>query len=170
MKIYENEFPSCSVPGSLIADTGQLNWNLLLTVTQHGDKGWNRTYLPIDINPSIIHPAHERLYHTTGIYAPYSLRTAWRVLLRPTRIRLVKELWDGAYDFWSLSKKTKECLTIWRCRNKDSTFFSVILRPLVLIRPGFVHASSCTADRRLSNWANRADKLQNGQVLFFLKW
>ena len=68
-------------------------------MTQHGDKGWNRTYVPIDINLSIFHPAHERLYHTTGIYAPYSLRTAGKVLLRPTRIRLVKELWDGAYDF-----------------------------------------------------------------------
>ena len=25
----------------------------LATVTQHGDRGWNRTYVPIDINPSI---------------------------------------------------------------------------------------------------------------------
>ena len=30
-----------------------------------------------------------------------------------------------------------ECLTICRCYNKDSTFFSVILRPWVLVRPGF---------------------------------
>ena len=162
MKIYQNEFPSCSVPGSLIAYTGQLNWNLLLTVTQHGDRGWNRTYLPIDINPSIIHPAHERLYHTTGIYAPYSLRTAGRVLLRRTGTRLVKELWRP--------KKTKECLIICRCRNKGSTFFSVIWRPRVLVRQGFVHTSSRTADRRLSNWANRAAELQNGQLLFLLKW
>ena len=41
------------------------------------------------INPFITHPAHERLYHTTGVDAPYSLRTAVWVLLRPTRIRTV---------------------------------------------------------------------------------
>ena len=62
------------------------------TVTQHGDRGWNRTDFPIDINPSITHPAHGRLYHTTWVYAPYSLRTAVWVLLRPTRIKALKEL------------------------------------------------------------------------------
>ena len=40
------------------------------TVTQHGDRGWNRTDFPIDINPFITHPAHERLYHITWVYAP----------------------------------------------------------------------------------------------------
>ena len=30
------------------------------TVTQHGDRGWNRTYVPIDISPFIIHPAHNK--------------------------------------------------------------------------------------------------------------
>ena len=52
------------------------------TVTQHGDRGRNRTCVPIDINPSITHPAFERLYHTTGVYDPYSLRTAVWVFLR----------------------------------------------------------------------------------------
>ena len=43
------------------------------TVTQHGDRGWDRTCIPNDINPFITHPAHEtELYHTTGVYAPYS--------------------------------------------------------------------------------------------------
>ena len=32
--------------------------------------------VPIDINPFITQPAHERLYHTAGVFAPYSLRTA----------------------------------------------------------------------------------------------
>ena len=77
------------------------------TVTQNGDSGWHRTCFPIDINPFIIHPAHERLYHTTRVYAPYSLQTAVRVLLRPTRIRTVIELWDGAYGFSSLAEKTR---------------------------------------------------------------
>ena len=34
-----------------------------------GHRGWNRTNVPIDINPFIIHPAHEWLYHTTEVYA-----------------------------------------------------------------------------------------------------
>ena len=55
------------------------------TATQHGDRGWNGAYVPIDIKTFIIHPAHEMLYHTTGAYASYLLRTAVWVLLRPTR-------------------------------------------------------------------------------------
>ena len=76
-------------------------------VTQHGDREWHRTNISTDINPFITHPAHERLYHTTRVYAPYSLQTAVRVLLRPTRIRTVTELWDGAYGFSSLAEKTR---------------------------------------------------------------
>ena len=63
-----------------------------IMVTQRCDGGWNRTNVPIDINPFITHPAHERLYHTTRLYAPYSLWTEVWVLLRSTRIRTVKEL------------------------------------------------------------------------------
>ena len=77
------------------------------TVTQYSDREWNRTYFLIDMNPFIIHPAHERLYHTTGVYARYSLRSTVWVLLRVTRIRPVKEPWDGTYGFSSLSKKTR---------------------------------------------------------------
>ena len=40
------------------------------TMTQHGDRGWNRINVPIDINPFIIHPAHGRLYHIIGVHAP----------------------------------------------------------------------------------------------------
>ena len=104
-------------------------------MTQHGDRGWQRTSVSVAINPFITHPAHERLYHTTGVYAPYSLRTAGWDLLRPTR-RAVRR---GLYGFSSLSEKTRmtlECLTICRCYNKGSTFSSVILRPWVLVQPG----------------------------------
>ena len=31
------------------------------SVTHHGDRGWNRAYVLVDINPFIIHPA----YHNT---------------------------------------------------------------------------------------------------------
>ena len=65
-----------------------------------------------------------------GSYALNSLRTALSVgSFRPSRIWTVKELWDGAYDFSSLSEMTKisNCLTICcRCYNKGSTFPSVI--------------------------------------------
>jgi len=37
------------------------------TVTQHGYRGWKRTSVQFDINPFITHPAHERLYHSTGL-------------------------------------------------------------------------------------------------------
>ena len=77
-----------------------------IMVGQRCDRGWNRTNVPIDINPFITHPAHERLYHTTRLYAPYSLLTEVWVLLRSTRIRTVKELWD-AYSFSSWYEKTR---------------------------------------------------------------
>ena len=113
-------------------------WNLLQwlnTVTQHGDRRWKRTYVPIDINSSITHPAHQRLYYTTGV-----LR-----LLPFMKIRTVEELWGWAYSLCFYLRRL-ECLTICRCHNKGSTFLSVILRPWVLVRPGF---------ERLPNWANR---------------
>ena len=125
------------------------------TVTQHGKRGWNKTWVLTDINPFITHPTHKRLYHNTRVYAPYSLRTAVWVLLRPTRIRTAKEQWDGAYGFSSLSGKTRS-LTICRCDNKGSTFSSFILRPWVLVQMGFEPATSHSAHCRLSNCANRA--------------
>ena len=40
------------------------------TVTQHSDRGWNSTCILIS-SPSLpCDPAYERLYHTTGVYAP----------------------------------------------------------------------------------------------------
>ena len=41
-------------------------------------------------------------------------------------------------------------------RNKGSIFSSVILRPWVLVWPGFEPATSCTKDRHSTNWANWA--------------
>ena len=39
------------------------------TLTEHGDRGWNRAYVPIDINPFIIYPAHHKvvLHHPRGL-------------------------------------------------------------------------------------------------------
>ena len=49
-----------------------------------------------------------------------------------------------------------ESLTVYRCHYKGSTFFSVIERPLVLVRPGFEPMTSRSADWRSPNWANQA--------------
>ena len=122
------------------------------TVTQHGNRGWTRNKVLIDINPFITPLSHERVYHTTGVYAPYPLRTAVWVLLhvRPTRISCETEPSVFRPYLWRI-----ECLSICRCHNKGSTFSSVILIPWVLGRPGFEPGTSRSADRPLSNWANR---------------
>ena len=41
----------------------------LATVTHHGDRGRNRAYVPIDINPFIIHPARHKVvpHHPRGL-------------------------------------------------------------------------------------------------------
>ena len=73
-----------------------------------------------DLRPFITHPARERLYHTPGVYALYSLRAALWVLLRLARIRTVKELWEGSYD--DFIRRRLKCLTIRKSHNKGSTF------------------------------------------------
>ena len=50
--------------------------------------------------------------------------------------------------------RTLEILTVCRCHNKGSTFSSIVLRPSVLVRARFEPMTSCSADRRISNWAN----------------
>ena len=47
-------------------------------------------------------------------------------------------------------------LTVCRCHYKRSTFFSVILRPWVLVRREFQPATSRSADRRSPNWVDQA--------------
>ena len=49
-----------------------------------------------------------------------------------------------------------ESLTVCKCHYKGSTFFSVIKRPWVLVRPGFEPVTSRSADRRSPNWANQS--------------
>ena len=47
-------------------------------------------------------------------------------------------LWDGTYGFLSLIYPWGlESLTVCRCDNKTAVSFSVILRPSMLVRPGF---------------------------------
>ena len=81
---------------------------ILYWIRHRDSTRWQRMklYLRPDIISFITHPAYERLYHTTGVYASYSLWSAVWVLSSPTRIRTVKELPDRAYSFLSLSEKT----------------------------------------------------------------
>ena len=48
-----------------------------------------------------------------------------------------------------------ESLTVYRCHCKGSTFSLVILRPWVLLRPGFEPTTSRLADRLSPSWAGR---------------
>jgi len=93
--------------------------------------------------------------HTAGVYVPYSFRTVVWVLLRPTRTNQWKCCETGPTVFRPYLRII-ESLTVYRCHCKGSTFSSVILRPWVLVRPGFEPTTSRSADRRSLNWANQA--------------
>ena len=74
--------------------------------------------------------------HTTWVCVHYSFRTVVWVLLRPTRTNQWKCCETGPTVFRPYPKKL-ESLTICRCYYKGSTFFSVIQRPWLFVRPAF---------------------------------
>ena len=84
------------------------------TVAQHGNRGWNRTCVPIDINPFITHPGHKRLYHKTRVYAPYPLRTECWFIYVPQESEQRKSCETGP-TVWRPYPRRLECLTIYRC-------------------------------------------------------
>ena len=61
--------------------------------------------------------------HTIGVYVPHSFWTLVGVLLRPTRTRWVKALWERTYGFSSLPERRFGSLTVWRCHYKGTTYF-----------------------------------------------
>ena len=69
------------------------------TVSQQTVKEWprDRNWLTTDNQPN---PG--KVSHTSAVYIAYSFQTVVQVLLRPTRTRKVKVLWDGTYGFSSL--------------------------------------------------------------------
>ena len=106
------EFPSPAFSQPLTAYTRKLFLpETRRLANHHGDsrrwQGMKKDLCPNRYQPLHYHPTRERFYHTTGVYASYSLWTAVRVLLLPTRIRTEKELWDGAYGFSSLCEMTR---------------------------------------------------------------
>ena len=96
-----------------------------------------------------------KVEHTTGVYDPYSFGIVVWFLLRPTRTNQWKSYETGPTVFRPYPRRL-ESQTICRCHYKGSTFFSVILRPWVLVRLGFESATSLSADRRSPNWAKQA--------------
>ena len=68
-------------------------------VTLRGYRWWNRTNVPVDINPFITHLAHVVPQHR-GL-CPLLFTNCSSVENR------AKELWDGSYGFSSLSEKTR---------------------------------------------------------------
>ena len=101
-------------------------------------------------------PCPGKVSHTTRVYnVPYSFRTVVWVLLRPTRTDQWKCCETGPTVFRPYPRRL-ESLTVCRCHYKGSTFFSVISKPWVLVRPEFEPSTSGLADRRSPNWTNQA--------------
>ena len=122
------------------------------TVTQHGDRRWNRNNLPTDTYTFILHPAHECMVvlHYRGL-CPLLFRNSSVGSFTSHK----NQNSERAVSFFPYPRRLKY-LTICRWYNKRQPVSSVISRPWVLVRPGFEPSSSRSADRRLSNWANRA--------------
>ena len=109
----------------------------------------------LSVSLQITHPAQERLTTPPGSTSPTSLRIEVWVLLRPTRTNQWKCCETGPTVFRPYPRRL-ESLTVCRCHCKGSTFSSVILRPWVLVLPGFEPTTFRSADPRPPNWANQA--------------
>ena len=120
-----------------------------------------RTSLQIgsSINPFITHPAHERLYHTTGVRRPLPFTNSSVGSFTPHKNQNSCKA-AGPTEFCPFPRRL-ECPTICRCYNKGSKFSSVILSPWVLVQPGFKPTTSRSADRQTKSRKRerRASKL-----------
>ena len=114
----------------------------------------------IEINPFNTNPAHERLYYTIGAYAPYSLPTSVWVFFMSHRNQNSERAMRQHLRFFCPYLRRLECIILCRCHNKGSTFSSFILRPWVLVWPRFEPVTSSSADRHLSNWADRVAEVR----------
>ena len=86
--------------------------------------------------------------HLNGDNVPYSFRTLCGFFNVP------HQYCETGPKVYHPYPRRLESLTICRCRYKGSTFSSVILRPWVLVQSRFEPATSCTAVRCSTNWAN----------------
>ena len=123
-------------------------------MTQHDDRGWNRSCVPIDINPSLRTQPMKGCTTPLGSTPPTLYEQQCGFFYVPQE----SEQWESCETGPTVYRpypSRLECLAICRCHNKGSTFSSVILRPCVLVRPGFKPVTSRSADRGLSNRANQ---------------
>ena len=148
------------MPSSLICDFSRssrlslvplFHFIELVTVTQYGDKGWNRTFKSQLIStPSLSTQPMKGCTTPSGSTPPTLYEQQCGFFYVPQESEQGKSSETGPMVFRPYPGRL-ECLTICRCHNKGSTFTSVILRPCqrVLVRPGFEPATSLSADRRL---------------------
>ena len=125
-------------------------------MTQHGDRGWNRTNIPIFFTPSLSTQLMKGCTTPPGSTPPTLYEQQCKFFYVPQESDQRKSCETGPTV---LSEKTRMS-NLCRCHNKGSTLSSVILRPWVLVRPGIEPATSRSADQRLSNWVNRATQSQ----------
>ena len=104
-------------------------------------------------NDAPIHQCESEINHYTGHYVPYSLRRVCGFFNVPQIYYMCKGLWDGAYGLSSLSEKTRKSNRLQMLLQRQQ-FLLCYLKNLS-VGPAEV-ASSRSADRRLSHWANRA--------------
>ena len=148
------------------------NWRVRGTLTEirHNDSTWckgDETGLTSQLISTTSLPTQPMKGCTTplGFNAPYSLQTEQQCgfFYIPQESEQWKSCETGPTVFCPYPRRL-ESLTICRCHSKGSTLSSVILRPWVLVWPGFEPTTSHSADRRLSNWANlAAEKNKNLQ-------
>ena len=95
----------------------------------------------VKARPPLFHVTQETLKwaNANSSFPPTLKEQHCGFFLRPTRIRTVKELWDGANGFSSSSEKTRTS-NHFRRPNKGSTLYSVILRQTPSVDPAGVRA------------------------------
>ena len=115
-------------------------------------------------NDAPIHQCESEINHYTGHYVPYSLRRVCGFFNVLPIYYMCKGLWDGAYGLSSLSEKTRESNRLQMLLQRQ--YFLLCYLKNLSIGPAGV-ASSRSADRRLSHWANRA-RVEGSKNIMFL--
>ena len=97
-------------------------------VTQHGDRGWNSTYVPEFISTLSFPTQTTKGWATPPWSTPSAIYEHQCVFFYlPQESEHLESCETGPTVFHPYPKRL-ECLTICRCHNKGSTFSSVILR------------------------------------------
>ena len=108
------------------------------------------------INVNLSRPSHR------GLGALLFTNRVW--FLSQQNLLYVQGLLDGACDFIFLSEKTNKSNHLQMLLQRQN-FLPSSLRPWVLVRPVFETATSSSADRLFSIWANQAGVDRSGGFL-----